>query len=133
MHALRSDLAPNQLTRVIQVYSHLLHNPYLSSGAHIYCVKTMFNLIDTITAKDTQQNAARILGSLLESCVDKLDSITIIQEELERIKTGKPEAFTIASIEKARPVAAALYVTEKKEQDVMGESPASSGAISRSY
>ena len=120
VHHLRPELNPIQFARVTQVYSRLLHNPYLSSNLHILFAKTIFNLIEQIVNKDTQQNAGRILSAILETCVDKLDSMTAVQEELERIKKGENGTVDIAFIERARPVAGAVYAVEKPEEAVQG-------------
>lgn len=81
----------------------------------------MFNLIDTITTKDTPSNAARILGAMVETCVDKLDAMTAVQDELERIKKGENDKIDIAFIERARPVAGAAYAVEKPEEAIHGQ------------
>lgn len=81
----------------------------------------MFNLIDTITTKDTPPNAAGILGAMLETCVDKLEAITAVQDELERIKKGETNKIDIAFIERARPVAGAVYAVEKPDEAIHGQ------------
>lgn len=121
VHHIRSDLSPQQLSRIVQVYSHLLHKPYLSGNLHMIFAKMMFTLIEVIVTKDTHQNAARILSNMLDTCVDKLESLTAVQEELEKIKAGSPDQIDIAFIEKARPVAGAVYATEKPEEAFTGQ------------
>lgn len=81
----------------------------------------MFNLIEVIANKDTHVNAARILGAMLETCVDKLDAMTAVQDELENIKKGEGGGLDIVFIEKARPVASAIYATEKPEEAIHGQ------------
>jgi len=81
----------------------------------------MFGLIEIIVNKDTQQNAGRILGAILETCADKLDAMTMVQDELERIKKGESGKVDIAFIEKSRPVAGAIYASEKPEEAVHGQ------------
>ena len=76
-----------------------------------------FNLIEVIITKD---NAGHILGAILETCVDKLDAMTAVQEELDRIKKGGNDKVDVAFIEKARPVASAVYAVEKPEEVVHG-------------
>lgn len=80
----------------------------------------MFGLIDTITAKETPLGAARILGGMLETCVYKLDAMTAVQDELEGMKKGETEMAEITMIEKARPVAGAVYAIEKPEEAIHG-------------
>lgn len=121
VHHIRSDLSPHQLSRIVQVYSRLLHNPYLSGNLHTMFAKMMFTLIEVIVTKDTHQNAARILSNMLDTSVDKLESLTAVQEELEKIKAGPPDQIDIAFIEKARPVAGAVYAIEKPEEAFTGQ------------
>lgn len=121
VHHLRTELTPNQLDRIAYVYSRLIHNPYLSSNLHTLFAKMMFNLIEVIATKDTHANAARILGAMLETCVDKLDAMTAVQDELEKIKKGDADKVDIAFIEKARPVAGAVYAVEKPEEAIHGQ------------
>jgi transformation/transcription domain-associated protein len=120
VHHLRNELNPGQLARIAHVYSRLMHNPYLTSNHHALFAKTIFNLIDIITLKDTQQSAGRVLGAILETCVEKLDAISAIQEELELIRKGQNEKVDISFIERARPVASAVYAVEKPEEAANG-------------
>ena len=121
VHHIRSDLSPHQLSRIVQVYSHLLHDPNFSGNLHMIFAKMMFTLIEVIVTKDTHQNAARILSNMLDTCVDKLESLTAVQEELEKIKGGPPDQIDIAFIEKARPVSGAVYAIEKPEEAFTGQ------------
>jgi len=118
VYHLRNELTPSQLPRITHVYSRLMHNPYLSSNLHTLFAKMMFNLIEIIT--NTPQNAGRLLGTILDTCVDKLDSMSAVQEELERMKKAEND-IDIAFIERARPVAGAVYAVEKPEDAVHGQ------------
>jgi len=124
VHHLRNELTPTQLARVAHVYSRLIHNPYLPSSYHTLFAKMMFNLIEVVIAKDTAPGAARVLGAMLETCVNKLEAMTIVQEELlgriESIKKGEQDQVNLAFIEKARPVACAIYAIEKPEDVIHG-------------
>ncbi|KII95163.1 hypothetical protein PLICRDRAFT_693420 [Plicaturopsis crispa FD-325 SS-3] len=124
VHHLRADLTPLQLSRIAHVYSRLIHNPYLGSNLHTLFAKMMFNLIDTLLGTDTPQGAAGVLTVMFETCVDKLDAMTVVQEALlkrvETVKKGETDPVDVTFIEKARPVAAAVYAVEKPE-DVMHE------------
>ncbi|KAH7909445.1 hypothetical protein BJ138DRAFT_1066999 [Hygrophoropsis aurantiaca] len=120
VHHLRGELTTNQLARVAKLYSVLIHNPYLSYNLHTLFAKMMFGLIENITTKDTPQGAARILGAMFETCVDKVDALTcILEDALERVEKAKkgsdPDADFVL-IEKARPVAGAVYAVEKPEE-----------------
>ncbi|KAI0068843.1 FAT-domain-containing protein [Artomyces pyxidatus] len=124
VHHLRADLSARQLAHIINVYSRLIHNHFLPSSVHTLAAKMMFNLIDTVVTKDTPMGAATVLTTLVETCVDKLESVTGILEEvgsrLDRSKTGESESSDLYLVEKARPVAAAIYAVEKPE-DVLAE------------
>jgi transformation/transcription domain-associated protein len=98
-----------------------MHNPYLSSNLHTLFAKMMFNLIEIISTADTPQNAGRLLGAILDTCVDKLDSMSAVQEELEKIKKAGNDNVDIAFIERARPVAGAVYAVEKPEDAIHGQ------------
>jgi hypothetical protein len=81
--------------------------------------KMLINLTDVIVAKDTQQGASRLLTSLLETCVDRLHTMTVVHEEqvtrLDRVKKGEVDIVDIAFIENAKPVGSATYAAEKPE------------------
>lgn len=87
----------------------------------------IFNLVDVEIAKDTHQNAARVLNTLLEAGVDKVDSLVLVQvEKLSRRAKDKdaPNEFTdFALIEKSRPLLGPCYATEKPEENLGGKSP----------
>jgi transformation/transcription domain-associated protein len=85
----------------------------------------LFNLTEVIVAKDTPQEAARVLGSMLETCANKLDAMTAVNEELaaimERTKSGEKNVIDFTFIEKARPVASLACAVEKPEEVLHGE------------
>lgn len=85
----------------------------------------IFNLVDTIAIKETPPRAAKIFLMLMETCVDKLDSIIDVLDEvnvrLERSKKQEPETGKVFMVEKARPVAVSVYAIEKPEDVVAGE------------
>jgi transformation/transcription domain-associated protein len=124
VHHLRNDLTATQLARIAHVYSRLIHNPYLPSSFHTLFAKMMFNLIEVVVAKDTAQGAARVLGAMLETCVNKLEAMTVVQEELfariENARKGETNEADISLIEKARPVACAIYAVDKPEDVIHG-------------
>ncbi|KAF9222005.1 FAT-domain-containing protein [Gyrodon lividus] len=120
VHHVRTELSPDQLARVAKLYSALIHNPYLGHNLHTLFAKMMFGLIENITTKDTPQGAARVLGAMFETCVDKVDAMTNVLdnafERLERAKAGDESPSPSLVVEKARPVAAAVYAVEKPEE-----------------
>lgn len=85
----------------------------------------MFGLIENITTKDTAQGAARVLTAMFETCVDKVEAMTLVLdnalERLEKAKNGEEEGVDFLLIEKTRPVAGAAYATEKPEEVIHGE------------
>lgn len=125
MHHVRGDLSANQLARVAKLYSALIHNPYLSHNLHTLFSKMMFGLIENITTKDTAQGAARVLTAMFETCVDKVEAMTLVLdnalERLEKAKNGEEEGVDFLLIEKTRPVAGAAYATEKPEEVIHGK------------
>ncbi|KAG2141739.1 uncharacterized protein EDB93DRAFT_1329829 [Suillus bovinus] len=120
VHHVRGDLSANQLARVAKLYSALIHNPYLSHNLHTLFSKMMFGLIENITTKDTAQGAARVLTAMFETCVDKVEAMTVVLdnalERLEKAKNDEEEGVDFLLIEKTRPVAGAAYATEKPEE-----------------
>lgn len=125
LHHLRAELTPPQIQQVFTVYMQHLHNPYLSSHTHVISAKMIFNVVDTEIAKDTHPNAARVLTTLLEATVDKVDSLVSVQaEKLSRItKTkegGENDFQDFVVIEKSRPLLGQCYATEKPEENMAG-------------
>jgi hypothetical protein len=86
------------------------------------CTKVLFILIDILVAKETSTNAARVLTTLLEICVDKLEPMAVLQDELvlrvEKAKKGENvnDILGPAFIERAKPVGAAAYALERPEE-----------------
>ncbi|EJF61235.1 atypical/PIKK/TRRAP protein kinase [Dichomitus squalens LYAD-421 SS1] len=123
LHHLRADLTPAQIHQIFSVYMQHLHNPFLSSHAHLLSAKMIFNLIDGEITKDSHQSAARVLTTLLEASVDKVDSLVSVQvEKLSRVakdKEGIENDFQdFALIEKSRPLLGPCYATEKPEENL---------------
>jgi len=87
--------------------------------------KMMFGLIENITTKDTPQGAARVLTAMFETCVDKVEAMTLVLdnalERIERAKNSEGQSVDFLLIEKARPVAGAAYATEKPEEVIHGK------------
>ncbi|KAG7449166.1 uncharacterized protein BT62DRAFT_1073682 [Guyanagaster necrorhizus] len=123
-HHVRNDLTSAQLERIVHVYSRQIHNPALTINLHTLSAKMMFGTAEAIIAKETPQGAARILELMFKSCLDRLDALTVVHENilaaLERAKAGQEVAIDDAFIEKARPVGGAAYALEKPE-DVVNE------------
>lgn len=128
MHHLRAELTPEQMHRVCIVYLQHFHNPYLTNNLHMMAAKVLYSMLDCIAAKDTQQNAGKLLTLMLESSVQKLEAMALVHKEVlarvERIKQkaskDDPDPPDYFLIEKARPVAGAVYAVEKPEELISG-------------
>ena len=90
------------------------------------CGKVLFILIEVLMAKETPQNAARTLMSMLDTCVDKVEAMVIMldevaarAEETNKGETGK-EIIDVIFIETAKPVGAAAYALERPEDFIKG-------------
>ncbi|KAF9453072.1 FAT-domain-containing protein [Macrolepiota fuliginosa MF-IS2] len=125
VHHLRNDLTSAQLNHIVNSYSCLVHNPALGNNLHTLFAKMMFGLTDAILAKETQQGAAKLLTIMFESCLERLEGLAIVHEEvsglLERQKVDTPSGPDVFLIEKARPVGGATYAIDKPE-DTISES-----------
>lgn len=78
-----------------------------------------FNSVEIMVAKHTKQSAARVLLAMIETSIDKLESMLLVFQELvdrtERIRNGGKEVPDMISIEKSRPVSSAAFAVEKTE------------------
>lgn len=126
VHYIRSDLSASQLMKACSIFLGHLHNPYLTNQIHILSAKVIYNLVEHIVAKESKQVASKLLTNLLESSVDRLESMVIVHAEViaraERIKKGEEESPDIAFIERTRPIANAVYTCEKPEEAIVGTS-----------
>jgi transformation/transcription domain-associated protein len=87
--------------------------------------KMMFGLTEPILLKESKQGAARLLGAMFETCLERLEALALVHDEvagsLARIKEGSTVVVLDAAIiEKARPVGGAIYATEKPEEVIHG-------------
>ena len=125
VHHLRNDLSIPQLIRIIHVYSCLVQNPHVTLNVQTICAKMMFNMVDAILAKQTPENAVGILEALVFTCVNKMEALVIIHDEVtsraERAQR-KEEFFDAMDIEKERPFASAAYATESPPDFLRGMS-----------
>lgn len=85
-----------------------------------------FNSVEIMVAKHTKQGAARVLLAMIDTSVDKLETMLLVFQELvdrtERTKNGEKEVPDMVSIEKARPVSSASFAIEKTEVVFTGPS-----------
>lgn len=103
-----------------------MHNPFLANQTTVLASKITFQMIDSIINKFSQQDASRLIRSVLDSFIDKLESMVLVLSEVigKYGKTLKPEAGDFDDfvlVEKARPMAGATYAVERPEELVVGE------------
>ncbi|VDC00095.1 unnamed protein product [Peniophora sp. CBMAI 1063] len=124
VHHFRNELTMTQLAHGIHVFSRLFHNPALSNGMHTLAGKMLFGLFDTIVSKESRDEAVRIITLLLEVSVDRLETaVAILPEVLKRIelrKKGEDDNTLFHVVEAARPIAPAVYATERPEEVLGG-------------
>ncbi|KAG8763311.1 hypothetical protein FRC12_008615 [Ceratobasidium sp. 428] len=82
IHHIRKELSPEQLRRIIYLYSCCLHNPAFGSAIHNMSAKLLANLVDVNLEKFPKPEAAASLLALLETCVDKLGAVWAIHEQI---------------------------------------------------
>ncbi|ELU45462.1 Histone acetyltransferase SAGA, TRRAP/TRA1 component, PI-3 kinase superfamily TRA1 [Rhizoctonia solani AG-1 IA] len=82
VHHVRKELSPEQLRRIIYLYSCCLHNPSFSSTIHNMSAKLLANHVDAILEKYPKPEAASTLLALLETCVDKLGAVWAIHQQV---------------------------------------------------
>ena len=126
-HNIKGDLAVEQLAHIVHVYSSFLFNMSMGLNLHILFAKVLFGLTETIVGKDTSQQAAKLIRSMFETCLERLEGLCAIQREvntaLEKSRAGTQDAAVDAFfIEKSRPVQGALYALEKPEDVMLGTS-----------
>ncbi|KAJ3722388.1 hypothetical protein C8R42DRAFT_733342 [Lentinula raphanica] len=103
------------------MYSRLLHNSALGNNLHTLFAKVLIGLSDAIT-KDTPQNAAYLITLTFNTCLDRLEALTVIHEEIAAAAEKAKDTDAVindAYIEKARPVGGAVYALEKPEEIMM--------------
>ena len=128
MHHLRSDLTTDQIQMVCAVALRYMHNPFLANQTTVLASKITFQMIDSIINKFSQQDASRLIRGVLDSFIDKLESMVLVLSEVigKYSKTPKPEATDFDDFVLARPMAGATYAVERPEELVVGESSQSS-------
>lgn len=84
----------------------------------------MFNLIETVVTKDTPAGAAKVLAALMETCVDRLESLAAVLDEVQQRsdhhKNGETELGNFFMVEKARPVSWAVYAADEPDNVLSG-------------
>ncbi|TFY60353.1 hypothetical protein EVJ58_g5210 [Rhodofomes roseus] len=128
-HHLKSDMTPTQLTNVCMLFLRHLMDPRLPESMHHLCAKVIYGLVDHIATKDTPQNAARTLRTVLDATVDKVSSLADTQAYLankvanmSKAEKGKEDDISVdyTTIDKARPVGGAMYAVEKPGDALVG-------------
>jgi len=134
VHHIRNELTTPQLERIIYVYSRLIHNPALGHNLHTLSAKMMFGLLEPITTKETSSGIERLLGIMVESCLERLEALALMYEgvsaNIALLKDNNGlTSVGPALIEKARPVGGAFYAIEKPEEVIHGQSRYFSSSI----
>ncbi|KNZ81468.1 Transcription-associated protein 1 [Termitomyces sp. J132] len=123
VHHIRTELTPQQLARSVHVFSKIIHNPTLGNNLHTMSAKMLFGLTDSILSKGDEREAARLVSSMFETCLERLEALALVQDEVNASATllkENSEAVIIDSafVEKTRPVGGAIYAMEKPEEFV---------------
>lgn len=126
VHHVRNELTSYQLARIVHVYSSLMHNPALGINLHTLFAKMMFGLTDAISTKESNEGAARLIGAMFETCLERLEGLctvyTDISANIERAKSMTDVSHVdFTFIEKARPVGGAVHAIEKPEEVMHGQ------------
>ena len=125
VHHLRNELAVEQITRIVQMYSRMLHNPALGNNMHLLFAKMIFGLADVVVNKDTPQGTAQLLNVIFRTCLERLEALSTVQDEIMaslECQKNDESVTGILLIEKARPVGGAVFATEKPEDVLHGKS-----------
>lgn len=81
-------------------------------------------MVDLIISKETPSTAARLLTTILESSVEKLEAMAIIHTEMyakiERHKTGAVDVMDAVAIERSRALTTSALLTDKPEDVIHG-------------
>ncbi|KAG5637374.1 hypothetical protein H0H81_004799 [Sphagnurus paluster] len=126
VHHIRNELTAKQLARIVHVYSRLIHNPALGNNLHTMSAKMMLGLTEPILARESPKEAARLIGSMFETCLERMETLALIHDEVIASVTQSKEdreavVLDAALIERSRPVGGAVYSLEKPE-DFINES-----------
>ena len=73
IHHLRADLSSAQLTRVVNIYTAMIHNPALSGGIQTMCAKLLMTVTESITNKDEtiiRRVASQVSNKDIEAIID---------------------------------------------------------------
>jgi transformation/transcription domain-associated protein len=125
LHHLRAQLSSHQLSRVIHIYSCNLHNASLSIQIQNMCMKVLITLVECVIQQCSRPDAAQILGSLLETAIEKLDAVHRMHQDLllmaEATKGHVDPILGFVAVEKAKPIQGASFVTESPEEVFRGK------------
>jgi transformation/transcription domain-associated protein len=75
---------------------------------------------------ETSSGIDRLLGIMLESCLERLEALVLMYEGVSANLTSLKDNYVsttigLALIEKARPVGSAFYAIEKPEEVIHGQ------------
>lgn len=70
---IKGDLALEPLAHIVLASSSFLFNSSMGLNLRILFAEALFGLTDTIVAKDTSQQAAKLIRSTFEACLERLE------------------------------------------------------------
>ena len=122
--SVKNELTSAQLSRVVEKYATLMHNPYMTVHGQMACVRMVCQTLDAIILKDTPDGAAALMNVMIYALAEKMSAIVSmaedVMERLEKQKEGETSIDT-STIEKERPVANSSYATEAPEDVMRGK------------
>lgn len=93
VHHVRNELNPTQLERVVAMHTQILHDTTIAPSIQTMCVKLLLNLVDTICNKfevpkdkQTPDQAAALLRTMMNAFVEKTGSLARLREDIENAR-----------------------------------------------
>lgn len=130
IHHVRTDLSQQQLAKVVAVYSCINHDPTYPLTIQNMCSKMIQTSIEAICEKPDKIEAAKLLGTMLITTVEKLKSLYKAFDKIRAataLDKGKGKAVETSpddprstaldwrNIERAMPVTSAAFASENIE------------------
>ncbi|TCD69680.1 hypothetical protein EIP91_006697 [Steccherinum ochraceum] len=123
---LKADVSPMHLSRICGTCLRHFHNPYHSTQLYGIAAKVILSTVDLIVVKETHQAAARLLTTILESFVEKLEAMAInlaeMSARIERRKASQDPVVDAVAIEKARGLTAST-MSDRPEEVILEHRP----------
>uniref|UniRef100_D8PQ42 Non-specific serine/threonine protein kinase n=1 Tax=Schizophyllum commune (strain H4-8 / FGSC 9210) TaxID=578458 RepID=D8PQ42_SCHCM len=123
IHHTRGDLDMEQIELVIRTYLPQIQNPTLGNFLQIPCLKMLMGLTETLVSRGSNPQVGKILRSMFDAFLDRLDALVVMQEELSatmsRARAGTTDTIDMVYIEKSRPIGGVYFATEKSPMDTI--------------